>query len=278
MEIHTTSQLISVDSLVSDDLFRISVPVSDNKFASRKISYDVIQSDIVKKAIEAADEKWGLSDLLVDQIDKRVSAIESGLSVSDNVVTFQNSPISKGKCRSDEEIPNQRQVKDLIYDYSEYLTPGAYVAVDPQNSSGNGTVYSDSKHQYHWRIDNGKMESESAKIYDTGYLTIYGWVASNEIVTAQESWLGLFGKVMTGDNDEQWVLIQAQPFIASKYQQVCQYVGFNISVKAGMELKIMTGFPVNASAGGIHVGRTLMFNQEGGIPNSFVGYVFQNER
>ena len=41
-----------------------------------------------------------------------------------------------------------------------------------------------------------------------------------------------------------------------------------------MELKIMTGFPVNASAGGIHVGRTLMFNQEGGIPNSFVGYVF----
>ena len=78
----------------------------------------------------------------------------------------------------------------------------------------------------------------------------------------------------SGSIQRKWVLLQAQPFVIGKYSQAAQYVGFNIPVKAGIELKIMTGFPVNGSASGFPAGPKLMFVDN--RPNSFVGYVTSN--
>lgn len=71
--------------------------------------------------------------------------------------------------------------------------------------------------------------------------------------------------------------LQIQPWIIGTKSQALQYVGFNVPVKQNMELKIMTGFPVNTRNSGFQDSskNTLTFinNQ----PCAFVGYVLRNE-
>jgi len=54
-----------------------------------------------------------------------------------------------------------------------------------------------------------------------------------------------------------------------------QYVSFNLPVKAGLRLKIMTGFNVNGNNTGLTDIPSLMFGQEGNMPNTFVGYILR---
>lgn len=62
-----------------------------------------------------------------------------------------------------------------------------------------------------------------------------------------------------------------------KYSSVAQYVSFNIPVKAGLQLKIRTGFAVNGNNSGLHSDRpTLMFTDAGNLPNTFVGYILNS--
>ena len=86
----------------------------------------------------------------------------------------------------------------------------------------------------------------------TGNMTIYGWLADNGNVAAAEAWVGLFGLVTIGQNgqEKKWVALQIQPWIIGTKSQALQYVGFNVPVKKGMRLKIMTGFPVNTKNSG----------------------------
>lgn len=61
-----------------------------------------------------------------------------------------------------------------------------------------------------------------------------------------------------------------------KYSQTMQYVSFNIPVKAGLQLKIMTGFGVNGNNTALAGDRpTLTFAEEGNMPNTFVGYIIR---
>ena len=70
--------------------------------------------------------------------------------------------------------------------------------------------------------------------------------------------------------------LQIQPWIVGKYSSTAQYVSFNIPVKAGLQLKIMTGFNVNGNNTGLSERPTLMFAEEGNMPNAFVGYILQS--
>ena len=62
-----------------------------------------------------------------------------------------------------------------------------------------------------------------------------------------------------------------------KYSSTAQYVSFNIPVKKGLKLKIMTGFAVNGNNTALHTDTpTLMFIDEGNLPNTFVGYILES--
>ena len=301
MTIKTISELISTDVPRMSDLFKISqqIGTDNNAYASRKITYGHILSAAQASIIDAVRNEWQLSSLSVIDIDSKVKTLESAISVDvepsgNNVAKFAVSPKSLGHARKDNDITNRADVIDLVQDFSEYITPGTYIAVDTGNDVlGNGSTYSDSASQYHWHIDTGAQDSSKAEdqqsrvgpnggvlIRETGMLTIYGWLAANAEIAAQEAWVGLFGMVQVNDGQggrvNKWQALQIQPFVVGKYSQVAQYVGFNIPVRQQLELKIMTGFKVNDSASALHVGNSLMFNSLGHMPNSFVGYVLQN--
>lgn len=55
-----------------------------------------------------------------------------------------------------------------------------------------------------------------------------------------------------------------------------QYVGFNVPVKKGLEIKIKTGFPVGGERGGPHNTQGSLTFMNGNIPNAFFGYVIKN--
>jgi len=225
-----------------------------------------------------------------DQIDALSSVIEVKSADNENRAVFKQAPVSNGNCHDKNDIPNKEQVIELVHENAEFITPGSYTKADPQNSSGY-TNY-DKDNMYFWHIDEGQRDSSKwinesgaeagpIKIDETGYLVIYGWLASNAEVAAQEAWVGVYANLLvneTKSDSRDWVLLQVQPWILGKNHQVAQYVGFNLPVRAGMELKIMTGFKVNGTASALHVGNTLMFNKEGNMPNTFVGYVLTNER
>lgn len=302
MTIRTISELKSAEKINKNDLFKISHQLYNDgdKYSSQKISYQQIEESIVSASVTAVHDKWNMNESNVDDIDNRVSAFEDAMDIRyknsiDSVVHFKNSPQSNGHAREDTDIPNVSEVVDLIRDNSDYITPGSYINVDTQNANGYGSTYVDNVSQYHWHIDAGNTDSSKTVdkfqntgpnngviIKETGILTIYGWIASNSEIAAQEAWVGLFGNVKVKSEDGKikstWQALQIQPFIVGKYSQVAQYVGFTIPVRSQLELKIMTGFKVNDTASGLHVGNSLMFNNEGNMPNTFVGYVLQNSR
>ena len=145
----------------------------------------------------------------------------------------------------------------------------------------------------YWHIDDGKRDSaewmnpefngrktevNGVECQHSGYLTMYGWIADNGNVKPSQAWVGLYGKIAVRDQDsvsgtmnEKWVLLQLQPWIMGQKCSERQYVSFNIPVRAGLRLKVMTGFPVNGLNGGFAAESTisLKLNQ----PNTFVGYI-----
>jgi hypothetical protein len=85
----------------------------------------------------------------------------------------------------------------------------------------------------------------------------------------------MFGLVMCA-GEPKWVALQIQPWIVGKYSSTAQYVGFNLPVKAGLRLKVVTGFKVNGNNTALHDKPTLMFAEEGNMPNTFVGYILRD--
>lgn len=65
--------------------------------------------------------------------------------------------------------------------------------------------------------------------------------------------------------------MQLQPWHVSDRSKIIQYVGFNIPVKEGLQLKIKTGFRVNSSATATNSGNSLVFPNV--QHNVFVGYI-----
>lgn len=294
MTIRTTSDLKEVDILRDADLFRVSTPAYDG-YASSKVKYSTVRDGITAHTKTQLQSDWKLEGFNGKAVTNQLSGINDALTIipendSRSRVDFKLPPTSSSASKNPIDIPNRRDVITMITDNSQFISPNVYVEIDPMNSAGS-TQYSNDPRQYHWHLDSGTTDSSQAQdivsnlgphrgvvISDSGFLTIYGWLASNASVQAQEAWVGLFAWIKTGTYPDagNWVLIQVQPWIVGQYAQAAQYVGFNAFVKRGLELKIMTGFPVNGNSSGLHVGNTLMFNTTGNMPNSFVGYVIVN--
>ena len=180
----------------------------------------------------------------------------------------------------------------MIDSRAGFIAEGQSLPVNPRNGTDGYTYYDEymeNPQQMYWHIDHGQKDSSEwidkygAKAGDvickyTGNLVCYGWLADNGNVKPGQAWVGLFGHVRCGtDSSSKWVALQIQPWIIGKYSSTSQYVGFNIPVKAGLHLKIKTGFEVNGNNSGLHGDRpTLMFADAGNMPNTFVGYIVRN--
>lgn len=223
------------------------------------------------------DWPWISADFPEDQIDDKYKDIDYGYI-----------------------FPNIKKVNQLIDSQPVYFSSDdSYVAEgNPLPAQGNSAIDSSvpvslsyaqtigSKKFYFWRID----EKDSSKaIYDaksqtvdgyemmrdTGQLVVWGWLADKGDVPPEMAWVGLFAAVKCEDsNDTQTieVPISIQPWIRGEYASTLQYVSFNVPVKAGLKVKIKTGFTVNNQNSGFQNSGTLTFIDMN-IPNSFFGYI-----
>ena len=283
MNIRTISDLSEAKTLSDEDLIEVSKSAGSNKFTSNKHKVGKLREDIVNKSILKWSQDYNLpkgSDLgAAYSFTRELSGSVSQLS---GVVTFNKQPRLKQQPdvnNDDLGLQTRKQVCDLIDKRSgSFIGPGTYVKCEPLNDQGNTQDY-----EYYWKIEGGQYDSSLAldeegfrigpvQVRDTGWLVMYGWLASSDDVLPQNAWVGLYGLF---DDDETWKLVQMQPWIMGRYSQQMQYVGFGLPVRAGARFKVMTGFPVNGSVSGYQTySHTLLLTpQRGNIINSFVGYV-----
>lgn len=284
MNIRTISDLSEVATLGDDDLIEVSRSAGSNKFTSNKHKVGNLRAATAEQAVA----KWSTEYKLPRNFDLKnvtdyVQAFRGEVAVSSaKIVNFKHQPRLQSQPATNNDdlsLQTKKQVCDLIDKRAgSFVGPGMYVKCEPLNDQGNTQDY-----EYYWKIEGGQYDSSLAldeegfqmgpvQVKDTGWLVMYGWLASDENVLPQNAWVGLYGLF---DDDETWKLVQVQPWIMGRHSQQMQYVGFGLPVRAGGRFKVMTGFPVNGSVSGYQTySHTLLLTpQRGNIINSFVGYI-----
>lgn len=191
-----------------------------------------------------------------------------------------------------QQVANVKEVKELIEDRSLFVSPSYFVDADPGSDNTPSNTRQRDEFMY-WHIDdlgrdstqwmnpefqNQKTEANGVECQRTGYLTMFGWLADNGNVRPADAWVGLFAQLNVRDTDSseqgvrtKWILLQLQPWVIGSKSSQRQYVSFNVPVRAGLRLKVKTGFMVNGHNGG--------FTEQGDVsialnqPNTFVGYI-----
>ena len=282
----TVEDLQELKGVIADtNIIHMLDTQQNNLYVSKKVSYSTLFNNISAGTIDGLYRKWNLNDTtpIKDSVDYTIN-LSSELSVVDGVIKINNAPQILSTSIDNNALQTREQIIGLVQDHTNYVAPYSSVTIDPKNDSGFTDEY-----QYMWKIENGKYDSsesldedgflmDSVVIKKTGYLTVYGWLASQYNVEPQNAWVGLYGLVMTKTGARKWVLLQVQPWVVGKHAVNMQYIGFNIPVKENMRLKIMPGFPVNGNASGFQKddGHSLLLTRIGNVPNTFVGYVLEN--
>lgn len=301
MTIKTISQITPLDGDIElSSYFGISQynPIDGGKFSSRKVPYEKIQDQIAKYIDnEYTRDKYHAQNddgtpINIKTLRQNVDALSSSNVILNGIKTFTDAPVIINNVNTGNlnNIPNIKCVKEIISDQAGFISEGQYLDFNPGNSNGYTRYdgYLSEPKQLYWHIDHNQTDSSEwideygvkagpAICKYTGNLVCYGWLADNGNIRPETAWVGLFGRVKTGDSDDlNWVALQIQPWIVGKYSSTLQYVSFNIPVKAGLQLKIMTGFKVNGNNTGLTEQPTLMFAEEGNMPNTFVGYILRS--
>ena len=314
MKIKTISQLtpVSDKDVVHDKAYLAIAQYSDsagdgaNAYLSRKLTYkqlktqieDYVDSDLLegrygsKLYIDGGIENVNLSAMHND-----IEKLKNGDMTIRGVKHFNEIPTIDAEVDPESRnsnIPNVKCVREMITNQAGYITDSSMLDLDPKNAEGY-TVYDEfeGNKQMYWHIDHGQRDSSlyvdtngalagGVTCRHTGNLICYGWLADNGNVRPENAWVALFGQVLCpidrdGNLGKKWVALQVQPWIVGKKSSVLQYVGFNIPVKAGLQLKIMTGFAVNGNNSGLSDRPTLMFAAAGTMPNTFVGYILHDD-
>lgn len=213
------SDLQQAEDVGLNDVFEVGVELENGRFASKKISYGFLVESIQEATTDRVVDQLGIKDTTniqstVDYVDSLSAQVE----ILDDVVRFNTAPTVVNDSTGPDSLQTRRQVENLVVDASPYIGPHSHIHADPQNSRGSTKEY-----QYIWKIENGRYDSsesydsdgfpmEYVQInQDTGYLTVYGWLASYKDVKPQNAWVGLYGKMVIGDKDspnQDWVLLQ----------------------------------------------------------------------
>lgn len=288
-QIKSVSDLNSINEIDNKDLLYISKIIDEGKYGSKNITFEKFSENTNKKAYDYTKEHLHISSdqnvqITINTANDILSSMTFDKTNKDRtIVEFTNPPRSNEQTEYDDEIPNRGEIKELISNSPSFISNSSYIICDPDNDNGH-TVFD--RKLYQWHIDdNGKDSSEfidqitrrpsgPVTINESGYLTVYGWLASGPNMKPAQAWVGLYAQINT-PNGQKWVLVQVQPWIIGANSNVMQYVGFNIPVSMGTRLKIKTGFNVNGNTSGFEITDGLTFNGEGSMPNTFTGYVIQ---
>lgn len=265
------------DELHNGDLFEVSWKTED-AYSTRSIEYGILKSEITEDTIETFKQNLNIPDQLSNfntQIIDPISSIISGDTTFYGLKSFIKRPkiIENVELSNieDNDLITRKDVGRIIDTRSSFLiSQTSKLNTTPLNSSGY-THNDDNLLISH--IEDGQRKSNIITCDYDGILVLYGWVACNNDVNAEECWVGIFSEIVNGDNQFHETALAVQPFIIGKYSQVAQYVGFNIPVKSGLKLRVCTGFNVNGQNSGFGNTNSLMLNGNGNEPNTFVGYV-----
>lgn len=307
MTIRTVSQLPSHgDAYLPDGtLFEVSVP-SGNKFISKKLSSDVLLNQFEDTISSSIATSFGLVDGGGTYKVNTISAAVNQLSVQDcrlsGIKEMQSIPVVTAPLTAydhavtgrfdtytpDQMVPNVMKVKDLIDSRACFIGSDYMVDGDPGNDEAPRFTKKSENFMY-FRIDDNGVDSSKwidpetraevgyAECPYSGYLTMFGWLADNGNVLAQDAWVALYGHVYvaseTGVQTQKWIPLQVQPWPIGAKSSIRQYVSFSIPVKEGLRLKVKTGFRVNGSEAAMQDSATKSFNLN--EPNCFVGWVLR---
>lgn len=272
LNITTISKLqsLTTENLNSNDLFWISHPDSGQKYISKNTSLSAI-TDYAKNDVK---NSFYLDGMNVTDMNNRINNVLSGTTTFRGAKTFESTPTITGQTSdvntlADNSILTKKNITTLA---NNLIADGiTMVASDSktQRNPENNTPYTKKDNvDFSLTIDNGKNVSNTQVCNSDGQLVVYGWTADSGRVLPQESWIAIYGKI-----NGIWTILQLHPWIVSQNSSILQYVGFNVPVKKGLEIKIQTGFSVNMTASGFNTGNTLTFND--GSINTFVGYIIK---
>jgi len=303
MNIKTLSQItpligdVHVSSYVGVSQYS---PADSGKYSSRKVMYGQLSaqlSDEIDKAVLQGKYHAlsGGAPVNITTLRTDLNRVMTGDYTFGGVKKFSKTPQITETVEDGDgsNVPNVKLVSEMIGKKAGFMAENQWLPMDPENGAYH-TAYDEnepSPKQMYWHIDHNQRDSSTWKdeygaeagpaiCKYTGNLVCYGWLADNGNVKPGCAWVGLFGRVLCGNAAEpSWVALQIQPWIIGKYSSTAQYVSFNIPVKRGLQLKIMTGFNVNGNNSGLHGDTpTLMFTDAGNLPNTFVGYIFNSDR
>lgn len=124
------------------------------------------------------------------------------------------------------------------------------------------------QHEYVFKINPNQTESNIWVAPVSGIFTCYGWLDEQNSLSEysnEQRWVALLGYESILN---EWMILQVQPFIKNNY---LSYVSFTFPVKAGMRLKIQTGFPVGTNSDKYHQSSSSLANH---LANAFLGGVY----
>lgn len=272
LNITTISKLpsLTTESLNSNDLFWISHPDSGQKYISKNTSLSAI-TDYAKNDVK---NSFHLAGMNVTDMNNRINNILSGTTTFRGAKTFASTPTITGQTSDVNTLAdNSILIKKNITTLANNLIADGITMVasnsKTQRNPENNTPYTNKDGvDFSLKIENGDNESNTQRCTSDGQLVIYGWTADNGRVLPQEAWVAIYGKI-----NNRWTILQLHPWVVSQNSSILQYVGFNVPVKNGLEIKIKTGFSVNMTASAFNTGNTLTFND--GSINTFVGYIIK---
>lgn len=277
--------------LGNDDLILISKKTTEG-YSTQKTNLSALVDFSTDGILSSVDNKWNLGNVNVSNLQSDVASI---LSSDGSTTTKINSKLSfethipeinvPDQIFNDNSIITKTEALNLITNSESFIGNDSYIDCNPNNCNPVGRTNDDSNLMIFRIPTNGNDSSEF--IYDgktnpegsvicekTGNLVVYGWLADRGNVLPQEAWVALCGKIKNYGSDEtKWTILQVQPWITSDRSHIIQYVGFNIPVNQGLELKIRCGFKVDDTASNTNDFNTLTFEHV--QPNTFVGYIVQ---
>lgn len=127
-------------------------------------------------------------------------------------------------------------------------------------------------HYNEWifRIPNNSRQSNNWVAPASGMFTCFGWLDEKDGSYANNSlrWVAL--EAYNKDKGK-WYILQLQPFSPNEF---CSYVGFTFPVKAGIELRIRTGFTVGTNSDKYF---SIIGSLTNHIANAFIGGVYTSD-
>lgn len=275
MVIRTISQLPTTNTLNNNMLFEVSVPQNTfgdqndivTGYISQKTNFGTIQNTITTQIENNIKNDYQLIDnygnkINVNSLKNEISEIKNNNLEIDGIKTFKKIP-NINAAYNDIQPSNVATVGYVDVAIQEKI-PYSIGSMSNYDAAKTETSIINESNLMKWIIDAGAKTSNEIVCQKTGNLVIYGWLADNGNTISQNAWVGLFGQI-----NNEWILLQLQPWIIGQKSSVMQYVGFNIPVKTGLRLKIQTGFAVNGS-------NSVQMNTFGwGLQtvNNFAGYI-----